>query len=435
MGTIMCGPVQAPAAKTAVMGASGGGDVATPGISEAMSAVLTQLEALRKVLDSLVAMLGGGGAGAAVAGAMGGGPDAKQAVDQVQQSTEQSLPTAPEVASANGGGVVQQFSPDFAPSTVAGEKGDGDVGQAPGKVAGDSGDGVVQQATGKVGGRHGGHHHGRGHFFSHGHGHAHHDHAVPSQLPTQLPTQKGDVADASGKGDEVVQQDNITQSDVADASGKGDEVVQQDNITQSDVADASGKGDEVVQQDNITQSDVADASGKGDEVVQQDNITQSDVADASGKGDEVVQQAEVVDWGPDGVTLNESDSQNILQLMTGDGTQLWFENSGVMIQDHQGNQRTVQLPATGFSVELSDGTQVSYGLHDAKSLFEKAGTPRDLEIIGSDGSFVSARTDDGHSDQIRTTLNRYQLLELASLLAAGEFASFGEDPKQVVTQG
>ena len=393
MGTIMCGPVQAPAAKTAVMGASGGGDVATPGISEAMSAVLTQLEALRKVLDSLVAMLGGGGAGAAVAGAMGGGPDAKQAVDQVQQSTEQSLPTAPEVASANGGGVVQQFSPDFAPSTVAGEKGDGDVGQAPGKVAGDSGDGVVQQAPGKVGGRHGGHHHGRGHFFSHGHGHAHHDHAVPSQLPTQLPTQKGDVADASGKGDEVVQQDNITQGDVADASGKGDEVVQQDNITQSDVADASGKGDAVVQ------------------------------------------QAEVVDWGPDGVTLNESDSQNILQLMTGDGTQLWFENSGVMIQDHQGNQRTVQLPATGFSVELSDGTQVSYGLHDAKSLFEKAGTPRDLEIIGSDGSFVSARTDDGHSDQIRTTLNRYQLLELASLLAAGEFASFGEDPKQVVTQG
>ena len=407
-----------------------------------------------EALTALIEKLGSLGLGNAVAGATGGAEasgggeaDAKAGVEQMGGCPHMK----------GKGDDMPAYIP---PTKVGGEDGEGEPTQK-GKVAGEHGDGEVE-------GRHR-HRRGRGHHFAPGRGHHKHDHSdAPTQSPVQgpapkkdsdvdgasgkgEPTQKGDVAQdsdvdgANGKGDvdqtPPAKGDDVSQdSDVAGASGapaKGDDVSQD-----SDVDGASGKGDDVSQDDapakgdDVSQdSDVAGAAGKGDDVSQD-----SDVAGDSGKGDDVVQGAggsDDVGQAPPvknvgDVTLTESDGSNEMWLRAADGSFLQFGEQSMTYVSSTGRPTYATLPAEGVAIELSDGTRVSIGMVQEGEWMEKAGTPRDIEIISADAEdFVAARTDDANNTYNEATpLTAYHLIEIASVLANGEYAKFGEDPAQ-----
>ncbi len=468
MGTTMCSPVQGPAGKTAtqVAGASGGGsDVAgvSGGGGDSLAAVMPQLTAILDSLKQLISSLGSLGLGNAVAGATGeaeasgGGPaDAKGGVEQMGGCPHMK-----------GKGDMPAYIP---PPKVGGENGDGEPTQK-GKVAGEHGDGDEKKAK---------KHKRRGHGHHHAPGKGHDKHGCnddPAQVPTQGkapkdsdvggksgppakgdPTQDGsDVGGAKGDGDDVGQtppakgdpsQDG---SDVGGANGDGDDVGQnppakgdpsQDG---SDVGGANGSGDDVSQDDapakgdDVSQdgSDVGGSNGSGapdkGDVSQDDTDVAGDSGSGVGQTDGAGGKSEeppVKNVGD--VKLTESDGSNELWLRAADGSFLQFGSTNVTYISATGRPTYASIPKQGVAIELSDGTRVSIGMVGEGEWNERAGTPRDIEIISADGAdFVAARTDDAENTyDAATPLTAYHLIEIASVLANGEYAAFGDEPTQ-----
>jgi hypothetical protein len=421
------------ATNSVVAGASGGGKTAEmpgqmPGQMPPVAGggggnladLLPQLEGIMTALKALVEKLGGGAA-AAVAGASGdvaaGGP------------TKDAKSGANEVANANGGPIQAP------PTKVAGDSGPGQVPtqEAPGKVAGDSGPGgkVTQTDVGGV------FQHGFGHQLRRGRGH--HRHMGGFQFPGQFTGQ----FPAPGKAP-------VTQVAGASAPGKVEQAPTKVDAPVTQVAGDSGPG-KVEQAPTKVEAPVTQVagdtgSGKDDVPVKSEPVqsepTQSAPTQVAGdSGSEpkapVVSQSEPVQSAPakpvvGDVKLMESDASNVMLLEAADSSWLYFNGSNVQYRTRTGVAQTMDLPASGFALTLSDGTKVSYGMYDKDAWGEAAGTPRDLEVLSPDGELLATRTDDGESpDYVSTPLTSFHLLEIATQLWDGTYAKFGGDSSDV----
>ena len=136
------------------------------------------------------------------------------------------------------------------------------------------------------------------------------------------------------------------------------------------------------------------------------------------------------------VRLLELDGSNEMQLVADDGSYLFFQGDTASYRTRSGVIRETSVPANGFAVTLSDGTKVSLGMNEKTAWDEQAGTPRDLEILGSDGELFAARTDDGESTSWASTpMTSFNLLEVASMLFDGSYTKFGSTSEPAKQSG
>ena len=422
-----------------VAGASGGGAVSqapgqlppVKGGGAGMADLLPPIESIMSALTALVAKLGGGAA-AAVAGASGDAAGGGPAKDATSGATD--------VAQANGG-PVQQGPLQKLPTTVAGESG---PGQAPTKVAGDSGPGGKVEQTG-VGGAHDVRR-GRGHLKGRGKGHA--KHMSPIQSPGQTPGKVG--GEVGGPVQQAPAKVEATKpvvapvSQVAGDSGSGKDAPAKPVETPvTQVAGDSGSGTVEPTKPEPTKPEPTKPEPVQTAPVQSPPESQVGGDSGSEPSTPVTQaptQSEPTQSAPKAppagdVEMIEFDSSNVMQLRAADGSHLYFAGSSVSYLPRSGSARQLELPASGFAVTLSDGTKVSYGLHDKNSWGEESGTPRDLEVLTSDGTLFASRTDDGTNDfHVSTPLTSFHLLEIASMLFDGSYAKFGSGSGEVVQQ-
>lgn len=408
-----------------VAGAAGGGKMPeAPGQMPPVKGggstadLLPQLESIMAALKALVEKIGGGAA-AAVAGASGDAAGSGPVKDAKSGKTD--------VAQSNGG---------------PGQHGMHTPSQAPTKVAGDSGPGQSpMQKPNQVGGHHGAGH-GVGHLRRRGKGH--HKHMAPFPFPGQTPAKDG--GKVGGETGGPVQQHTPVQAPAKTEPAKSKPV--EAPVTQ--VAGDSGAGKkEPTQVESATSEPVKSEpvkseptqSGPDKSAPVQAPVTQVAGDSGSEPAPAVVtqspSQSQPVQKAPavGDVKLLELDHDNVMQLVAADGSYLYFSENSVSYHSRTGLVREAPVPASGFSVSLSDGTKVSYGLHDKTAWGETAGTPRDLEVLSSDGQLSAARTDDGDSaDWVETPLTSFHLLELASMLFDGSYAKFGSGSGDVVQQ-
>jgi hypothetical protein len=376
----MCTPVTG--MKTDVAGATCGGAIA-PAAAPAASMV-TQLEAVKEALARLASTLGGG-MQAAVAGASGDAtatgagpvPDAK---------TGGSMPSPKQ---------CDMFLPAPMPPAVGGDYGPGKVGQTPAQVGGDNGPG---KGKGK----------GRGKGLKLGH--------------TLGPIQSGRVGGDQGPGQVGQTPVKGEKPKVGGHNGPG-------QVGQTPVKADEPKADEPkAEEPQVGGSTGPGQIGQTPVKADEPKAEEPQVGGSTGPGQ--VGQSPTKAPTVSEVVAKEYDRSNVIRLDAQDGSRLEFFNDVVRYTSASGRMQSFQVPSAGFALELSDGTRVSGGYHQTHSSSDHIGTPRDLEVIGPDGSFAAIRTDDDRDSTTQMPLTSFHLMEIVSLLKSTSFADFGKTPIQ-----